>query len=93
MSVPACRHCRRPKVNRPRGLCYSCFYRPGVRELYPSTHPHARRGVPDFCREAALPPAPTAAPPGSPEKLAVLIERAAGGFACFHPGDGVRGLG
>jgi len=28
-----CRHCQKSKVNRPRGLCWSCYYRPGVREL------------------------------------------------------------
>ncbi len=30
-----CRHCHRKKVNRPRGLCWRCYYRPGVRERYP----------------------------------------------------------
>lgn len=35
---PNCRHCGAPlKSKRIRGLCYPCYYRPGVRELYPST--------------------------------------------------------
>ncbi|TXH10615.1 MAG: hypothetical protein E6R03_15180 [Hyphomicrobiaceae bacterium] len=32
-----CRHCCKSNATRPRGLCWSCFYRPGVRELYPVT--------------------------------------------------------
>lgn len=32
-----CRHCQRNRVCRPRGLCWNCFYKPGVRDLYPST--------------------------------------------------------
>ena len=30
-----CRHCNKNKVNRPRGLCWDCYYMPGVRDLYP----------------------------------------------------------
>lgn len=29
-----CLHCSRRKVNRPRGLCWKCYYCPGVREMY-----------------------------------------------------------
>lgn len=44
MSSPACcRHCGRPKVNRPRGLCWSCWYKPGVKELY-AAYSTRRRG-------------------------------------------------
>lgn len=38
-----CRHCGKGKVCRPRGLCWRCYYTPGVRDLYPSTskfNPH-----------------------------------------------------
>ena len=31
---PICRHCTKSKVNRPRGLCWSCYYTPGVKDLY-----------------------------------------------------------
>lgn len=32
-----CRHCSKFKANRPRGLCWKCYYTPGVRDLFPST--------------------------------------------------------
>lgn len=31
-----CRHCGKEPANRPRGLGWSCYSTPGVRELYPS---------------------------------------------------------
>ena len=82
-----CRHCNRVPVNRPRGLCWSCYYSPGVREKYPSTSKFARRGVGNFNGNAPLPPAPTGALPGSPEKIAILAERAAKRQALWHPQD------
>src|SRR5687767_2729126 len=84
-----CRHCQQSKVNRPRGLCWSCYYRPGVRELYPSTSKYARRGVGNFAGAAPLPPCPTSARPGTPEKLAVLEERARDRCGLWHPYDAV----
>ena len=30
-----CRHCHERKVCRPRGLCWRCYYAPGVRDQYP----------------------------------------------------------
>lgn len=39
-----CRHCNRPKVNRPRGLCWTCYKSRSVREQYPITSPFGRRG-------------------------------------------------
>lgn len=36
-----CRHCQKKKAIRPRGLCWRCYYRPGVLELYPSTSKYA----------------------------------------------------
>jgi hypothetical protein len=82
-----CRHCGRVPSNRPRGLCWSCYYRPGVRELYPSTSKFARRGVSDFNGRAALAAEPTSATPGSPEKVAILEERARLGLSLWHPLD------
>ena len=49
-----CRHCQKSKVNRPRGLCWSCYYTPGVKEQYPSTSKYARRGVGNFTGNAPL---------------------------------------
>jgi|SRR6516162_557994 hypothetical protein len=82
-----CRHCGRVRVNRPRGLCWSCYYTPGLREFYPSTSKFARRGISDFNGRGALPPEPTDAPPGSPEKVEILIQRARNGQSLWHPND------
>lgn len=41
-----CRHCNTGKVNRPRGLCWACYYTPGVKELYPVTSKYAPKGEP-----------------------------------------------
>ena len=81
-----CRHCQKSRVNRPRGLCWSCYYRPGVREQYPSTSKFARRGVGNFCGNAAV-CEPTDALPGTPEKVAVLEQRARMRQQLWHPLD------
>lgn len=43
-----CRHCSKKKVNRPRGLCWTCWHDPAVRFLYPvgSANPATARYVP-----------------------------------------------
>ncbi len=82
-----CRHCQRVRSNRPRGLCWSCYYTPGVREKYPSTSKYARRGVSDFNGRSATAARPTTAAPGSAEKVAVLEERARLGLSLWHPLD------
>lgn len=83
-----CRHCRKSKVNRPRGLCWSCYHKPGVRDRYPSASKYTRRGSGDGVRNnAPRPPAPTSARPKSEEKIRVLAERAANGFSLWHPED------
>jgi hypothetical protein len=82
-----CRHCQKVKSNRPRGLCWSCYYTPGVRDLYPSTSKFARRGVQDFNGKTRLPAEPTNALPGTPEKVAVLEMRARLGVSLWHPLD------
>ncbi|MBY0461043.1 MAG: hypothetical protein K2V38_27290, partial [Gemmataceae bacterium] len=53
----------------------------------PSTSKYARRGVGNFTGAAPLPAAPTTAAPGTPEKLAVLEQRAKLKQAIFHPAD------
>ena len=55
--------------------------------MYPSTSKYARRGVGNFTGNAPLPPSPTTAAPGTPEKLAVLEQRARLKQALFHPAD------
>jgi hypothetical protein len=82
-----CRHCKRSEATRPRGLCWTCYYAPGVRERYPSTSKYAHRGVDDFNGLPFLPPLPTRARPGTPEKLAILEQRARLRLALWHPQD------
>ena len=84
-----CRHCHQRRPNRPRGLCWHCYYTPGLREQYPSTSKYGRRLPEDAPSEAALPlPArPTDAAPGSPEKIDVLARRLRSGRQLFHPED------
>lgn len=82
-----CRHCRRNKVNRPRGMCFRCYYTPGVKDRYPSTSKYANRGL-GYGRWSSPPaPFPTEFAPGTPEKVAVLEERARLGVSLWHPRD------
>ncbi len=84
-----CRHCgRQPGKLRPRGLCWVCYDKPGVRELYPSTSKFARRGVEDRAGDAPPPDTPTSAPQGTPEKMLTLMERARRGQVLFDHRDG-----
>jgi hypothetical protein len=83
-----CRHCEAEPVTRPRGLGWKCFYTPGVKEMYPSTSKYCNRGVGNgFRANAPLPAEPTAHPPGSAEKEAVLAGRAERGESLHHPHD------
>jgi hypothetical protein len=58
-----------------------------VRDLYPCTSKYARRGVRDFYGRVRAPLYATRALPGTPEKLAVLQERARLRQELFHPDD------
>lgn len=86
-----CRHCGTGNVNRPKGLCWSCYCTPGVRELYPSTSKFCNRGVPD--QEGGCPPPSQAAsgPPKSEAKLVELERRAGAGESLWHPEDAKAG--
>lgn len=95
---PLCRHCQRKPPNRPLGLCWSCYYLPGVRELYPSeskfsTHERGKgeKGEDIDHVERPVPAEPTEALPGTREKSDVLVRRAGQGEALWHPGDAKRG--
>lgn len=37
-----CRHCNARHINRPLGLCWTCYYMPAVRQLYPSESIYTR---------------------------------------------------
>ena len=78
-----CRHCRRRPANRSRGLCWTCYYRPGVRERYPCRAKQCATAI----REPPPPAEPTTALPGTPEKVRVLEERAGRGEGLWHGGD------
>lgn len=82
---PLCRHCRTRPTNRCRGLCNVCYYTPGVRDLYPADHRY--RLSPDFFGGYAL-ATPTAARPGTPEKMEAMAERVRLKKAVFNPADG-----
>jgi hypothetical protein len=83
-----CVHCGRGSVSRPRNLCWTCYYTPGVKDQHPSTSIYAKRGV---VTNGSKPCKPTTALPGTPEKLAVLEQRAENGEALWHPRDGLTG--
>ncbi len=82
-----CLHCRAAQITRPRGLCWTCYYKPGVRDRYAPISKFGQRGIGNFYGPAARPPRPTAALPGSREKVAVLIERARLKQDLWHPDD------
>ncbi len=75
-----------------RGLCWACYFTPGVRGNYPSARESkfARRGILDFYGGYRDPEAATEALPGTAEKVAVLEARASAGVALWHEGDAVR---
>lgn len=80
-----CRHCQIKKANRPRGLCWGCYYSPGVKDLYPLSNKY-RRGILDFNGQAKN-TEPTKHMPGTKEKIEILIKRAQGKQELFHPLD------
>jgi len=82
-----CRHCGKHPVNRPRGLCWTCYYTPGLRERYPSTSKYGQRGIGNFNGRVPLPPEPTRALPGSAEKVRILAQRARQRLSLWHPDD------
>ncbi|MCI0380646.1 MAG: hypothetical protein L0215_23930 [Gemmataceae bacterium] len=83
-----CRNCRRRRSNRPRRLCWRCYYKSGVREKHgPMLTSFSRRGPGQGHLPRRLPPFPTTALPGSAEKIAVLTQRAEMGLELFHPDD------
>jgi hypothetical protein len=82
-----CRHCGQGRATRPRGLCWTCYYTPGLRDRYPSTSKYGQRGLADFNGRTAMPAAPTRALPGTPEKIAVLQQRALMRQSLWHPDD------
>lgn len=85
MTIKRCRHCQRNKCNRPRGLCWSCYYSP-TRDLYPVTSKFCQPGIRDYNGRSRL-PTPTGALPATVEKVDVMVARAEQGLSLFHPSD------
>jgi hypothetical protein len=81
-----CQHCLASPASRPRGLCWCCYYAPGVREQYAPVGKCGLRGV-GHTGAALDTPAPTTASPGSPAKVAELARRVALGQSLWHPQD------
>lgn len=84
----ACRHCRRTRATRPRGLCWHCYFAPGVRDLYPVSGKFAARGLGLANAEPPPPAERTRALPGTEEKVAALARRVEAGEGLWHPDDG-----
>ncbi len=83
--MKTCVHCEVAPANGPRLLCKSCYYRPGVRGMYPyKKHACARRGV---SRAPSRLPEPTDALPGTDRKIDVLAGRLFRGEYLHHPED------
>lgn len=82
-----CRHCRRTRANRPKGLCWSCYHTPDVRALTPPVSKFGRRSdIPTVAR-GRLPEPAVGVMPGSAEKVVLMCRRAAAGLALFHPDE------
>ena len=58
-----CRHCGAKRAIRPRGLCWGCYYAPGVKALYPpgSANPATAKYLGARFRGGADPPGETPA--------------------------------
>lgn len=90
-----CRHCEKCGVNRPRGLCWSCYYKPEIKALYGAgslsakAAMYARIGV--GLSYEGEPTEPTDALPGTEEKIVILASRAEKGLGLHHPKD-AKGL-
>ena len=90
---PPCRHCKFRRAGRARGLCNRCYGDPLVKSQYQPQNEFSRqvvRGGAGMNPAGSPPAAPTATPPGSEEKIAVLAARAARGESLHHPADNGR---
>lgn len=84
-----CIHCKERRSNRPRGLCFDCYYTDSIRGLYPSKRPWIEcmgETEEDFA-DFPLPDAPTRALPGSKAKQYIMRARWRRGMHPHHPLD------
>lgn len=85
-----CVHCGGTRnVSRPRGLCWNCYYTPGVKDKYPPVSKFATYGEGAYTtkNQVSKEPVPTDTLPGTEERFKVLEERARNGQALKHPRD------
>ncbi len=83
-----CLSCGLSKARRgKRGLCGSCYYYPEIRNLYPRLVKYTCDGGGNHCSSSLPLPEPTSALPGTPEKIAVLMERESMRQQLYHPAD------
>lgn len=80
-----CVNCKYRNSSRSRGLCWRCFYSPGVKETYPVDAIYGRRGV--GLESTGPAETPTDTRPGTEERIRVLEARAAKGQDLEHPED------
>jgi len=88
-----CRHCDRVMSLRPRRLCWTCYYTPGVLDQYPVDTRFGSLGIGLGYAGGHLPAFPTACLPGTDAKIEVMAERAARRETLFHPADGLVDVG
>jgi len=86
-----CRHCRSRYQSRPGRLCRTCYDQPDVREHYLAGCVRACVSPTPTSSLSPRPAHPTAALPGTPEKMAVMAQRALQGASLFHPDDAAWG--
>lgn len=86
-----CRDCKRVIRVHCRGLCRTCYGKPGAKELYPHLSVQGercgRRTEPLVSMR--LPEVGTDAPAGSEEKIAVMTERIGRKEHLHHPDDSI----
>lgn len=85
-----CRHCDTRKASQARrGLCQRCGMDPDIRKLYPyeSKYRPPDTDMDRFMGGREPPAEPTAALPGTAEKMAVMEQRALERVELFHPDD------
>lgn len=85
-----CAHCGERRWIHARGICRPCFRVPEIKALYQPADSSRRSDVGLRPGSGTLPPFATEAPPGSIEKVDVLIQRARDGYALWHPNDAIE---
>ena len=90
---PPCIHCGIYRSSRPRKLCRKCHQDPAIRQQYTPVSPHGCRMPRYMCRAATRlpsPDSPTAAVPGTADKIRVLAERIAARVELWRRDDAIR---